>query len=130
MTEQIKGGPFDLEAAKNGKPILLSGMPAKFIAHIPENHTGFRVVVAHSGYTMTLTEDGRHTAYSEPLLTMAPRTVKTVGYRDYYAQIDERILKLSLRESGVRHIPTSVECSEGFIRWIHTEWQYDEVEIS
>jgi hypothetical protein len=129
MTEQIKGWPFDLEAAKNGAEILCNEQPCKFIAHIPENHPEWRVVVAHAGYARSFTEDGRFNEGERVLLTMAPRTVKKVGYRDYYAQIDERILKLSLRESNVRHIPTSVECSEGFIHWIHTEWQYDEVEI-
>lgn len=126
MTEQPK--PFDLEAAKNGAEILFDGEPCKFIAHIPENLPEWRVAVAKEGKLVIFTEDGREWADEEPRLTMAPRKEKTGGYRDCYFRRGERLTKYTAYE-GNFITPKSIECSEGFIRWIHTEWQYDEVEI-
>lgn len=119
---------FDLEAAKNGAEILCDGGPATFIAHLPDNAPAHRVVVSYSGHVYAFTEDGRHLSRSKPRLTMAPRTVKTVGYRDYYALLHGRIGRFTVMD--LDYIPVEdVERVEGFIRWVHGTWQYDEVEI-
>jgi hypothetical protein len=121
--------PFDLEAAKNGAEILYCGEPAEFIAHLPENDPDWRLVIASGWKIVALTEDGRAWTDSKVSnLTMAPRKEKTVGYRDYYVQIDKQIYRYRVNETGMA-TPDWIESHDWFIRWIHTEWQYDEVII-
>lgn len=126
MNKQPK--PFDLEAAKNGAEILCDGGPATFIAHLPDNAPAYRVVVSYSGRVYSFTEDGCHLSRSKPRLTMAPRTVKTVGYRSYYALWLGKVVRSCLIDT-TPITPESVERQKGFIRWIDSEWRYDEVEL-
>ena len=126
MTEQLKGEPFDLEAAKNGAEILFDGEPCKFIAHIPENLPYRRVVIAYAGCVYTFTEDGRFIEGESVRLTMAPRTVKTMGYRSYYAWQLGKVGRFIVMDTD-HFTPESIERDQGFIRWIDSEWKYDEV---
>lgn len=125
MNKQPK--PFDLEAAKRGAEILFDGQPCKFIAHIPENDPEHTVVISANGQVSVFTEDGRYSSGGRVRLTMAPRTVKTMGYRDYYAWWGASVVRRTLRDVGAT--PRSVERNGSFIRWIHDTWQYDEVEL-
>lgn len=127
MNQQPK--PFDLEAAKNGAEILCDGGPATFIAHLPDNAPAYRVVVSYSGRVYSFTEDGCHLSRSKPRLTMAPRTVKTVGYRDYYARINGEIYRYHVWKDEGLISPETLEMQANFICWIHDTWQYDEVEL-
>lgn len=126
MNKQPK--PFDLEAAKNGAEILFDGGPATFIAHLPDNVLAHRVVVSYSGRVYAFTEGGCCIENQKPRLTMAPRTVKTMGYRAYYFTSMKHIYKAIVYESQT-HTTTTVEKNPDFLGWIHTEWQYDEVEL-
>ena len=52
--------PFNLEAAKNGAPIITrDGRPAEFIGHFPENVEDERVVFIIGGRVCGATEQGR-----------------------------------------------------------------------
>ena len=43
--------PFDLEAAKRGEPLVTrDGRPAKFIAHVPENLSTYKVYAQVKGF--------------------------------------------------------------------------------
>ena len=59
---------------------------------------------------------------------MAPRTVKTVGYRSYYALWLGKVSLACLIDTPPC-TPESVEKNPDFLRWIDTKWQYDEVEL-
>lgn len=120
--------PFDLKAAKRGEPILCDRKPAEFIAHLPENDPDHRVVVSCNGRICAFREDGRAFVSTSAELTMAPRAVKTMGYRSYYAWWLGKVSRTCLIDTAPC-TPESVERQKGFIRWIHTEWQYDEVEL-
>ena len=120
--------PFDLEAAKNGEPILCDRKPAEFIAHLPENDPDHRVVVSCNGRICAFREDGRAFVSTSAELTMAPRKEKTVGYRAYYYTSKKHIYKAIVYESQA-YTTTTVENNPDFLRWIDTEWQYDEVEL-
>lgn len=122
MNQQPK--PFDLEAAKRGAEILCDGQPAKFIAHIPENDPEYRVIISVSGCVWTFTEE----SWECPRLTMAPRKEKTVGYRSYYAWWLGKVWRFIVMDTD-HFTPESIERDQGFIRWIDSEWQYDEVEL-
>ncbi len=120
---------FDLEAAKRGEPILYDGMPATFVAYLPENAPDWRVVISVNGQIRPLTEDGRYCIGAEVRLTMAPRTEKTVGYRAYYRRAAGRgcVLKDVAWEDFANL--EGIEQAPEFIRWVHTAWQYDPIEI-
>ena len=109
-------------------PILCDRKPAEFIAHLPENDPDHRVVVSYNGRICAFMEDGRAFVSTSAELTMAPRTVKTVGYRSYYAWWLGKVGWFIVMDTD-HFTPESIERAEGFIRWIDTEWQYDEVEI-
>lgn len=52
--------PFDLEAAKSGKPIVCrDGTPAKFIAHVPETSKDSRVIVLIKRVIYAVDEGGK-----------------------------------------------------------------------
>lgn len=52
--------PFNLEAAKNGAPIITrDGRPAKFVGHFPENVEDQRVAFVCSGQIKVATEQGK-----------------------------------------------------------------------
>ena len=59
-----------------------------------------------------------------------PEFKRTAGYRQYYFYNDgNEIIFATLWKGGdPRHIQR-VENSEHFIKWKHTEWQYDDVEV-
>lgn len=119
--------PFDLEAAKNGAEILCDGGPATFIAHLPDNVLAHRVVVSYNGRVYAFTEDGCCIENQKPRLTMAPRKVRTRGYRSYFCQFGQDIVRLNTLD-----IAGEIQLAEsnlGFIRWVHDTWQYDEVEL-
>lgn len=115
--------PFDLEAAKRGEPILWNRRPAKFLLHVPEADEDSRVIVLFEGSVFSTYENGG--AY----ITMAPRKGRTVGYRAYYRRAAKYgdILKDVAWEEFANL--KAIEQTPGFIRWIDTEWQYDEVEL-
>ena len=58
-----------------------------------------------------------------------PEPKRTAGYRQYYFEAKESI------EIGIcyDYFATTemdwIEGSKGFIKWKHTEWQYDDVEV-
>lgn len=122
--------PFDLEAAKNGAEILWHGRPAKFIAHVPEAHEMYRVVLLlENGQTATVTEDGKWMSCDiVPAVTMAPRTVRTVRYRKYAISVAVLRRVITLQEDSDWR-PEEVAKQDNFICWIDTEWQQDEVEL-
>lgn len=128
MDKQSK--PIDLEAAKRGEPILWNGSPAKFVAHVPEAAEMYRVVVLlENGQIGTVAENGKWMLDDVvPIVTMAPRTVRAVGYRKYIRGVTgpARVTVLQ-KDSDWR--PEEVAKQDNFIAWIDTEWQYDEVEI-
>ncbi|MBU9386612.1 hypothetical protein [Burkholderia multivorans] len=90
-TSKLK--PFDLEAAKRGEPIVTrEGIPARFIAYVPEFKDGYRFIAAVDGGdepacffdSGAFRQEGTH-----PLdLCMGPRT-KTVYVNVYDRHIDE-----------------------------------------
>jgi hypothetical protein len=121
--------PFDLKAAKEGAEILCDGKPCEFIAHVPDNDPEWRVVVAREGRLATCTEDGRGWVDGRTRLTMAPRRVRIVGYRDYYAQLNSSVRRCKCDEDATPSMIAAIEKSEGFLRWVHDTWQYDEVVI-
>lgn len=58
-----------------------------------------------------------------------PELKRTVGYRTYYFQGSEEIM---LTQVWVGVPPSEIlriENSESFIKWKHTEWQYDDVQV-
>lgn len=114
---------FDLEAAKKGADILWNGEPAKFLLYVPEADEVCRVIVLFEGSVFSTYENGG--AY----ITMAPRKEKTVGYRVYYRRAAGRgcVLKDVAWEDFANL--KCIEQTPGFLRWIDTEWQYDEVEL-
>ena len=76
MQDALKMKPFNLEAAKNGAPILRrDGMPMKFVAHIPEAIPEHRVIVLSTvlpaGSIFSYREDGCNID-GTPNLFMAP----------------------------------------------------------
>ena len=119
--------PFNLEAAKAGAEILYDSAPATFIAHLPDNKPSYRVVISCGGVVKAFTEDGRHTQGSKVSLTMAPRKEKTVGYRAYYRKVAGygAVFKDVAWEYYISL--KVVEQTPGFVRWIDTDWQHDEV---
>lgn len=77
--------PFDLEAAKRGEPIQCrNGTSVKFIAHIPEAHSAFRVIVLNpNGVVSIRNEHGRLEHVDNPLdLMMVPK--KTTYWVNIY----------------------------------------------
>lgn len=120
---------FDLEAAKRGEPILFDGEPATFVAYLPDNEPAYRVILSCSGQVHAFTEDGRYCEAGESRLTMAPRKERTSGYRAFYTYADGKLIRSCAWESCTHFTPQWSEEREGFVRWIHHEWQYDEVDI-
>ena len=59
-----------------------------------------------------------------------PATKRTVGYRQYYFydENNEIMFATFWEDCNPKHIQQA-ELSEGFIKWKHTEWQYDDVEV-
>ncbi|WVS23942.1 hypothetical protein QkW1_19 [Ralstonia phage QkW1] len=78
--------PFNLEAAKAGKPIVASGenYPAHFVAHIPEAEWRSRVVIRVGGSVYVCDEQGRLKGEGDIYIFMVPtkRTVFVNLYRD------------------------------------------------
>lgn len=69
--------PFNLEAAKQGEPICTrKGVPAKFIAHIPEAIPGSRVIALVDGNVIFYHSNGRFMMSGEDGadLFMMPKT--------------------------------------------------------
>lgn len=118
--------PFDLNAAMQGSPILCDKEPAKFIAYVPDNLHSFRVVVSYKGLAIALSETGCASGSDIPRLTMADTKEVTAGYREFYWRSKEskNILKCVTYSLGCI---SEVESDESFVRWIHTDWQHDEV---
>ena len=117
---------FNLEAAKRGEPILFDGKPAAFIVHVPGNEPAYRVVISLCGRVRTFTEDGRHTEDGEVCLSMAPRTVRTIGYRRYIRSV-AGLARVTVLQEDSDWRPEEVAKQDNFIAWIDHEWQYDEV---
>ena len=59
-----------------------------------------------------------------------PEPKRTVGYRQYYFYSDNNEIMFSTywEDCDPRNIQRA-ENSEHFIKWKHTEWQYDDVEV-
>lgn len=71
--------PFDLEAAKRGEPIICrDGLPAKFIAHVPEGGNYHRVAFLRGRVVMATNENGKFSIDLESYqdLFMAPVKLK------------------------------------------------------
>ena len=77
--------PFDLEAAKRGEQIVTrDGREAKFIAHVPEATSVYRVIVLVQNIIFHVTSSGLHGDTRSPSdMFMAPkkRTVWVNFYR-------------------------------------------------
>ena len=59
-----------------------------------------------------------------------PTTKRTVGYRDYYVQDwDETVYTCQIWEDRHNTVIKDFEQMANFIKWKHTEWQYDYVEV-
>ena len=129
--EKAMSKRFDLEAAKNGAEILWHGRPAKFIAHVPEAHALYRVVLLlENGQTAMVTEDGKWMSRNAvPVVTMAPRRVRTVGYRRYIIGGTGLTGRVTALQEDSDWRPEEVAKQDNFICWIDPEWQYDEVTI-
>ena len=57
-------------------------------------------------------------------------TKRTVGYRDYYVQDwDGAVYTCQIWEDCHNTVIEDVEQMANFIKWKHTEWQYDDVEV-
>jgi len=72
--------PFDLEAAKAGKPIVCQdGTPAKFIAYVPDGFTDEKLAILRNGKIVGHAENGgifyNSSGYSSDLF-MAPEKRK------------------------------------------------------
>ena len=119
---------FDLEAAKRGEPILFDGKPAAFIVHVPDNEPAHRVILSWSGQVQAFTEDGRLYLDGAVRLSMAPRTVRTIGYRRYIRSVAV-LARVTVLQEDYDLRPDEVAKQDNFIAWIDHEWQYDEVEI-
>lgn len=54
----------------------------------------------------------------------------TVGYRQYYFYSDDNEIMFATfwEDCNPKNIQQA-ELSEGFIKWKHTDWQYDDVEV-
>lgn len=79
--------PFDLEAAKRGKPIQTrDGRSVRFVGHVPEASENYRVVafVAGETYVQLYADDGKYVLGVETRhdLFMATRTVYVNLYRN------------------------------------------------
>ena len=59
-----------------------------------------------------------------------PTTKRTVGYRQYYFydENNEIMFATFWEDCNPKNIQRA-ENSEHFIKWKHTEWQYDDVEV-
>ena len=59
-----------------------------------------------------------------------PEPKRTVGYRQYYFydENNEIMFATLWDDCDSRHLQCA-ETYEGFIKWKHTEWQYDDVEV-
>ena len=68
--------PFDLEAAKQGEPIVCrDGTPAKFIAHVPDANDARQIIVLINNFIFTHFENGKkYPDDSDRDLFMAPKT--------------------------------------------------------
>lgn len=64
-----------------------------------------------------------------PIVIMAPRKERTVGYRDYYMRMNGILYRGHTLEGHGYSSIKRIEANSGFVRWIDTEWQYDEVEL-
>lgn len=84
--------PFNLEAAKAGKPIVASGAnyPAHFVAHIPEAEWHSRVVIRVGGSVYVCDEQGRLEGEGDIYIFMVP-TKRTV-FVNLYREDDGRIV--------------------------------------
>ena len=58
-----------------------------------------------------------------------PEPKRTAGYRTYYFQGSEEIMLTQVWGDVPPSEILRIENSEGFIKWKHTEWQYDDVEV-
>ena len=59
-----------------------------------------------------------------------PGPKRTVGYRDYYVQEwDGAVYTCQIWEDCHNTVIEDVEQMANFIKWKHTEWQYDDVEV-
>ena len=67
--------PFDLEAAKQGEPIVCrDGTPAKFIAHVPDANDARQIIVLINNFIFTHYENGKkYPDDSDRDLFMAPK---------------------------------------------------------
>lgn len=121
---------FDLEAAKRGEPILWNGSPSKFIAHVPEAAEMYRVVaLLENGRIGTIAESGKWTSCDVvPIVTMAPRTVRTIGYRKYIRNV-AGLARVTVLQEDSDWRPEEVAKQDNFIAWIDHEWQYDTAKI-
>ena len=84
--------PFDLEAAKRGKPIVTrDGRPVKFIAHVPEAKS--EIIVCMIGGEVLLFQDSGafvSTCVPEHLdLFMAPPPMRSINGHEYPEPVRE-----------------------------------------
>lgn len=119
---------FDLEAAKSGEPILFDGVPAAFVAHLPNNDPAYRVILSCSGQVQAFTEDGRLYLDGAFRLTMAPRTERTIGYRRYIRSVAGFAQVFVLQEDSDWRLE-EVAKQDNFTCWIDHEWQYATAKI-
>lgn len=100
----MKEIPFDLEKAKAGDPILVSGRPACYVAHVPEARDDERIVVVCDGRIYVFTESGVSGAGCAYKLTMAPK--KHVRWVNLYPN------KKSLCDHASRELADECACSD------------------
>lgn len=123
---------FDLVGARDrGEAIFIDGRLATFIAHLPENTHGHRVVVSYAGLVYTFAEDGRaNPCDALPTLTTAPKIVKTVGYKEVYLISPNGNISVGIVHESEPGAEAAAEENPAFFKWKHTTWQYDGVEIN
>ncbi len=83
--------PFDLEAAKAGAPVICrDGIPARFIAYVPEAHELYQVVFLRKGEIVSARKDGIYSAAQGCIedLFMAPvkKTIHVNVYGSHFAR--------------------------------------------
>lgn len=111
--------PFDLEAAKDGDPIVCrDGTPAKFIAHVPEAREPNRLVVLINETVVVCYENGSRNSYGNASfsdLFMAPKkrtmwvNLYSKPWANYYSTQHEADAVATPDRIGGRAWPVEIE---------------------
>lgn len=54
---------------------------------------------------------------------------RTAGYRSYYYSFGKDIFMTQVWDYPGEYSPSQAQERDNFIKWKHTEWQYDDVEV-